>query len=107
MIRVTVGDDITIQATLLLNSTPEDLTDYTSVKAAMVMLDKKTIATGTSVVDAVIVDAVAGLISVTWPRSETASIVPGLHFVEIQSEIFGKRVTYERVQILVESGVID
>ena len=105
MISVTAGDDINIRATLLIDGVKENITGYT-IQAAIVYPDKKTIATGTGIVTATIVDAVNGSISATWPRATTAAIVPGMYLIEIQSDVGSARTTYERVPINVEAGVI-
>lgn len=101
----TVGDDIVVRAVLQLNGQAENLTDYT-IKAALVQQDKKTLAVGTGIVDAVIVDAAAGLVSATWPRATTGQIVPGLHLVEFEATIGALKTTYERAEIMIEPGAI-
>lgn len=103
--RRTVGDDITLLATLKLNGQPENVGSYT-VKAAIVKPDKTTLAEGTGIVTATIIDPAAGLVSATWPRATTAAIVPGLHYVEFEATIGLLKETYERVEILIEPGVI-
>lgn len=99
------GDDITIRATCLLNGAKENVTGYT-FKAAIVKPDLSGLAEGTSIVDATIVTATAGLISATFPRATTASIVPGLYLLEIQAEAGGQRTTYERVEIEIQKALI-
>lgn len=103
--RRTVGDDIEVRAVLVLNGQPENLTNYT-IKAALVKPDKTTLAEGTGIVTATIIDAAAGLVSATWPRATTVAIVPGLHLVEFEATIGSLKTTYERSEIILEPGAI-
>lgn len=105
MMTATVGDDIVVNAVLMLNDQRENVTGYT-LKAAIVQRDKKTLAPGTSIVDVVILDAAAGLVSATWPRSTTIDIPPGTYYVEIQASIGGLLTTYERDELILEPGAI-
>jgi hypothetical protein len=103
--RRTVGDDIEVRATLYLNGQKENLTNYT-IKAALVQPDKATLAVGTSIVDATIIDAANGVVSAMWPRATTGQIVPGLHLVEFEATIGALKTTYERAEILIDPGAI-
>jgi hypothetical protein len=105
VLTVTAGDDINVRATLLINGARENITDYV-LQAAIVYPDKTTLATGTGIVSASIIDPLQGTISATWPRATTGQIVPGMYLVEIQAQIGAVRTTYERVPIMVDAGAI-
>jgi hypothetical protein len=102
---LTAGDDINVRATLLINGARENITDYV-LQAAIVYPDKTTLATGTGIVSASIIDPLQGTISATWPRATTGAIEPGMYLVEIQAQIGAVRTTYERVPIMVDAGAI-
>ena len=101
----TVGDDISIRATLLLNNEPLKLGGYI-VQAALTKPDKKTRATGTDIVDGVIASADEGIVDFMWPRAQTADITPGLYFLEVQVTAGGLRTTWDRVEVYLDPGAI-
>jgi hypothetical protein len=104
--RYTVGDRITLRAYLRLNGAPDpDLPSASQVQAAITTTgETRTLATGTAVVTATVIDAPTGLVEAVWPSSQTGNIPPGRYFVEFKATVGGQPVTYERAEIMIEDG---
>lgn len=105
MNNYTVGDTVSIRATLYKNGAVEDITGYT-IKGAIVGKDMKTLALGSQIVNGIIYDAANGIVDFTFPKTDTDSILPGDYWLEIQAEVLGTTTTYDRVMIHFYNGAI-
>lgn len=106
MLQFTVGDNIKLSATLLLNGGKEPLGAYTAVYCAITNLTRTALANGTSVVACSIIDPLEGRVDATFPSAQTEAIVPGKYLVEFRAVAGTEKYTYDREVIEIVEGAI-
>lgn len=106
MNEYTVGNNVKIPMRLLLDGSPENLSGYSSIKAAITNSQRTALATGCPVVTCTIVSAIDGTVEAQWLSAETDEIEPNIYLVEVQAIAGTEKITFERVAIRFVAGLI-